>query len=186
MTQRLGKYLLSNLSDGEHTLVLHFGMTGYLVFQEGATLFVPGGAESGGGERSLQTAELPEKTKGVFTCSDGGRLGYVNMRLLGSIFLIRDIAAFRRAHGIGPDALTLSRDDRDHIYEALRMVMETAIERDADPAEFPETFLTPYRSSGTGPDRRHRAEEIRTGDGWLIEKAKIGGRGAFFSPEKQM
>jgi formamidopyrimidine-DNA glycosylase len=136
VTQRLGKYLLSNLSDGEHTLILHFGMTGYLVFQEGETLFVAGGAESGGGERSLQTAELPEKTKGVFACSEGGRLGYVNMRLLGSIFLIRDIAAFRRAHGIGPD-------------------------------------------------RRDRREEIRTGDGWLIEKAKIGGRGAFFSPEKQ-
>ncbi|MFP4302613.1 MAG: DNA-formamidopyrimidine glycosylase family protein [Spirochaetaceae bacterium] len=235
-TQRLGKYLLTNLSDGEHTLVLHFGMTGYLVFQEGGTLFVAGGTESGGGERSFQTAELPEKTKGVFACSDGGRLGYVNMRLLGSIFLVRDIAAFRRAHGIGPDALSLSREEfrqlltgrgsakstlmnqkklsgignvysdeilfqagihpqrklselsreeRDRIYEALRMVMETAIQRDADPAKFPETFLTPYRSSGTGPDRRHRAEEIRTGDGWLIEKAKIGGRGAFFSPEKQ-
>ena len=235
-TERLGKYLLCALSDDEHVLVFHFGMTGYLVFQEGEMLYLAGGAESGGAERSASTPDLPEKTKGVFTFLDRARLGFVNMRLLGSIFLIRDIAAFRRAHEIGPDALSLSREqfkelltgrgsakstlmnqkklsgignvysdeilfqagihpkralndleeeERERLYEALHRVMEIAVDRDADPARFPETFLTPYRSSGTGQDRRGDPGELRTGEGWRIEKARIGGRGAFFSPEKQ-
>lgn len=235
-TDRLGKYLLCLLSDEQHTLVLHFGMTGYLVFHQNERLYIAGGAESGGAERSEEGQGLPEKTKALFTFTDGGRLGFVNMRLLGSIFLIRDIPAFRRAHEIGPDALSLSREefkelltgrgsakstlmnqkklsgignvysdeilfqagihpkrrlseltdrDRDSLYHALHRVISTAIERDADPAQFPDSYLTPYRSSGTGPDRRGGEGELRTGDGWRIEKARIGGRGAFFSPEKQ-
>lgn len=235
-SERLGKYLLCHLTRNDRMLVLHFGMTGYLAFQEGEDLYIAGGAESGGSERRRQGESLPEKTKGIFAFRDGTRLGYVNMRLLGSIFLIRDLAAFRRVHGIGPDALSLSRDaflellagrgsakstlmnqkklsgignvysdeilfqagvhpkrklsdltdkEKNRLYDSLRLVLETAIEKEADPQQFPATFLTPHRSSGTGRDRRGRNSEMRTEDGWRIQKARIGGRGAFYSPEKQ-
>lgn len=235
-TERLGKYLFNHLSSGSETLVFHFGMTGYLAFMEDRTLYVAGGAESGGAERRIEGGELPEKTKGIFIFSEGARLGFVNMRLLGSIFLVRDLAAFRRAHEIGPDALSLSREefrrlltgrgsakstlmnqkklsgignvysdeilfqagihpkrrlselteeDRDHLFEALHRVMETAIDCEADPEQFPRSFLTPHRSSGTGRDRRGESDELRTEDGWRIEKVRIGGRSAFLAPDKQ-
>lgn len=235
-TERLGKYLFTYLSGGDEILIFHFGMTGYLVFQEADVLYIAGGAESGGAEWRRHGGGVPEKSKGTFTFDDGARLGYVNTRLLGSIFLVRDLDAFRRAHEIGPDALSLSSDEfrrllsgrgsakstlmnqkklsgignvysdeilfqagvhpkrqlselsdseRERLYEALHTVMESAIERDADPEQLPGSFLTPHRSSGTGKDRRGGEGERRTEDGWRIVKERIGGRSAFYSPEKQ-
>lgn len=238
--ERIGKYLVCAVSDdsGAHPgagadrsdaapaerLVFHFGMTGYLAFSTG----------------ELQFPALPEKTKARFSFDDGSALGFVNMRLLGSIFLITDLDAFRRAHEIGPDALSLSREefrniltgrgsakstlmnqkklsgignvysdeilfhagihpkrklrdlsdeDRNRLYDATHHVLNEAVERQADPARFPSTWLTPHRTTGTG--RRgsergsDRGETPRTGDGVRIEKIKIGGRSAFFAPDRQ-
>ncbi|RRQ20992.1 Fpg/Nei family DNA glycosylase [Thiohalobacter thiocyanaticus] len=98
-THRHGKFLFA-ASDGPWWLVLHFGMTGGLVF------FKAGGAVS-----------PPRHIRLLFEFDNDYRLAYDCQRKLGLIALCRDPATFVSDRGLGPDALD-SRLDLDAFEEA--------------------------------------------------------------------
>jgi formamidopyrimidine-DNA glycosylase len=240
--RRLGKYLLCRLEQNgeraERILVLHFGMTGYLepiAAKEGSSnRSEPSAGSTTTDEGAAETARIPEKTKILFRFEGGDALAYVNMRLLGRVYLVKDLQAFRRAHGIGPDALEMSEEDRaavltgrggvkstlmnqekwsgiGNVYSdeicfqagihpqrrlaslgdverrrlarAVGEVLETAIDRGADPARLPRTFLTRYRPSGTGAKPGEEGEHSKPP--FRIEAIKAGGRTAYISPDRQ-
>jgi formamidopyrimidine-DNA glycosylase len=84
-SRRHGKHLLVRLrKDG--WLTMHFGMTGDLVWFEA--------------ER-----DDPPYDRVRFDFQGGGRLAYVNRRMLGRVGLTGDAGAFVRAEELGPDAL---------------------------------------------------------------------------------
>ncbi len=84
-TRRHGKYLFVH-SDGAWTLVLHFGMSGYLHYAR-----TPGAP--------------PDHTRLVVGFANGGRLAYVCMRKLGRIALTDDPHDYIQEKGLGPDPL---------------------------------------------------------------------------------
>ncbi len=199
-TRRHGKHLLAEL-DKNGWLVMHFGMTGYLVH--------------GRGEETM-----PKHARVVFHFSGDQRLGYVCQRKLGHLALVDRVDEFLEAENLGPDALDedLSFEDfRERlagvraavksalmnqdllagignvygdeilfhagvhparrtnqldekslkaIYRARRKVLETAIERGADPGRMPKTYLLPHRDEG---ERCPRC-------GGPVETTKISGR----------
>jgi hypothetical protein len=77
----------------------------------------------------------------------------------------------------------LSRNKHIALYEAMHRVLETAIQRDADPERFPESFLTRHRPGGTG--KRGEAEEAPTVEGHRIQRTSAAGRGCYFVPDRQ-
>lgn len=82
-THRHGKYLFIEL-DTEETLMIHFGMTGYLeYFKDGE--------------------EEPEYTRIIFNLNNGYNLYYVCPRKLGRISLVEDEADFIEENKLGPD-----------------------------------------------------------------------------------
>lgn len=83
---RHGKYLFGLLNN-KFTLVLHFGMTGYLLYFKN------------GEERS-------KHIRLSFTFSDGSHLAYDNQRKFGSIHLIGNIEEFIKEKDLGPDPIS--------------------------------------------------------------------------------
>ncbi|MBZ9628857.1 DNA-formamidopyrimidine glycosylase [Psychroflexus sp. CAK1W] len=63
----------------------------------------------------------------------------------------------------------------ERVFEAMKKVIEVAIENDAHYADFPDHFLMHFRKEG--------ATCFHTGA--KIEKIKVGGRTTYFSPEWQ-
>lgn len=90
-SRRHGKYLFAEIDSGA-VLAIHFGMTGSLHY-----------SGSGGPE--------PEYTRVRFDFDDGGFLAFVCPRMFGRISLCDGIERFLEARDIGPDALTLSREE---------------------------------------------------------------------------
>lgn len=90
---RHGKWVLARTDDGEGpTVVMHFGMTGYLTW----------------GERD---GERAEHDRVVFVCEDG-ELRFNLTRMFGGVWLARDGSQLREVTGdLGPDAADLDRDD---------------------------------------------------------------------------
>ncbi len=76
-----------------------------------------------------------------------------------------------------PDASVddLRGNDLDRLFGAMRDVLETAVECQADPGRFPDSYLTPRREPG----------ETCPGCGGSIEDAKISGRTTYFCPSCQ-
>jgi formamidopyrimidine-DNA glycosylase len=61
------------------------------------------------------------------------------------------------------------------LYATMQDVLQTAVDRDADPETFPDSFLTPHRRrGGTCP---------RCGE--ELEKVKVSGRSAYYCPNRQ-
>ena len=89
-TGRRGKHLFAATS-GAATLVLHFGMTGYLAID--------------GRDRSDPHERLR------LELADGGRLCLVDQRRLGFVTLTEDVAEYCSARGLGQDALDLTFHD---------------------------------------------------------------------------
>jgi formamidopyrimidine-DNA glycosylase len=64
---------------------------------------------------------------------------------------------------------------RRHIYDQINKVMRTARERQAIPADFPDTYLIPHRDEGVpcpGCDGQ-------------VEKIKVSGRSGYYCPQYQ-
>jgi formamidopyrimidine-DNA glycosylase len=92
-TRRHGKYLFVR-SGGGDWLVLHFGMSGSLLY--------------GGRARPV-----PEYVRVVFEFSGGGRLWVQCRRMLGHVGLTDDYRATVRDHDLGPDALDNTLTEKD-------------------------------------------------------------------------
>jgi len=93
-TQRHGKHLLAHLESGPW-LVLHFGMTGFLVYEKGR--------------------EPNRHDRVVFDFGGDYGLTYVCPRLLGRIRLTESPSHFVTNQALGPDALSFTYSD----FEAL-------------------------------------------------------------------
>lgn len=70
----------------------------------------------------------------------------------------------------------MSEQDIEDVFEAMKKVIEVAIENDAHYSDFPEDFLMHFREEG--------AKCYHTGV--AIQKIKLGGRATYFSPEWQV
>jgi formamidopyrimidine-DNA glycosylase len=79
--------------------------------------------------------------------------------------------------GIHPEKKSrdLSEGELRRVYKQMRKVLKTAIERKADPAKFPRTYIMPHR---------HGDGKCPGGQGEL-KSIKVGGRTAFFCPSRQ-
>ncbi|MFO7907565.1 MAG: Fpg/Nei family DNA glycosylase [Planctomycetota bacterium] len=82
---RHGKFLFVHLQTPP-LLVLHFGMTGYLDYNQ-------------------QEYDPPEHTRVLFRFVTANRLAYVCQRKLGMVALAEDQDAFIEQHELGPDAM---------------------------------------------------------------------------------
>lgn len=89
-TRRHGKYLLIELAGAEDWLVLHFGMTGRPQFLK-------------------RGRPPPEYTRVLFEFSDGSRLAYQSLRLLGKVLLTDSPQQLIASKDLGPDALEIDR-----------------------------------------------------------------------------
>ena len=69
----------------------------------------------------------------------------------------------------------MKSEDMDAVFEAMKKVIEIAIENDAHYADFPPDFLMHFRKEG---GTCHHT-------GGTIEKIKLGGRTTYFSPQWQ-
>lgn len=99
-SRRHGKLLFAAIEGDDASVLMHFGMTGWL---EG---YGRGDAEPG------QSAVILE-------FSDGSHLAYCDPRTFGRFDLIHDVDAYLKDHELGPDALD-GGFDLAHFREALR------------------------------------------------------------------
>lgn len=202
---RHGKYVFGILKGGG-SLVLHFGMTGGL-------------------EYGMDHDPHPEYGRISFRFSNGYRLVYTSMRLLGKVTLTDDIKSYIERKGLGPDALDLpfgnfrkimnrgrgrikstlmnqaliagignvysdeilyqarihpearelGKDETLKLFRSMKKVLLTAIERRADPSEFPRSYITQHRREGEKcPYCSDR-----------VKRKKISGRSSYFCPKCQ-
>jgi formamidopyrimidine-DNA glycosylase len=105
--KRHGKTLFARAGDGLW-LVMHFGMTGDLVF-------------CGPDEAP------PDHARFVFTFGDGGRLAFDNPRKFGWLELADDIEGYLEDNDVGPDALSLSEQDFRDIVGGTRGRVKPAL-----------------------------------------------------------
>lgn len=105
-TSRRGKYCFLE-TNGEDTVVLHFGMTGNIKYHENGT--------------------PPDDHERVrFHFENGNILSFVNVRLLGEVRLIKDKDNFVTSKQIGSDALQLSYNQfRQLLQQRSSMVKST-------------------------------------------------------------
>ena len=89
-TARRGKYLFAHF-DTDRWLVLHFGMTGHLRYQD-------------------EAEGQPDYACLILHFDNDALLAYIAQRKLGQISLTDDPDSFAREHELGPDALALSRE----------------------------------------------------------------------------
>lgn len=208
-SRRHGKYLFVCV-DGEGWIMMHFGMTGFL-------LFLPPGAPP------------TRHARVIFDFEDRARLAYDSLRVFGRVGFVRDAEGFINERKLGPDALDPQLDlekfkqlmraggaglksalmnqsriaglgnvysdeilfqaglhpmahtsklkdpDLERLYKSMRDVLQTAIEKGADPDRFPETYLTP----------RRRKDAPCPGCSGSVRSQKIAGRTSYFCPACQ-
>jgi formamidopyrimidine-DNA glycosylase len=85
-TARHGKYLFAGLNNKKY-LMLHFGMTGYLVYYR-------------------EEEDAPKHIRLQFKLSNGFYIAYDNLRKFGAIMLIDDIEEFISKKDLGVDPIT--------------------------------------------------------------------------------
>jgi formamidopyrimidine-DNA glycosylase len=97
--ERRGKYLLLGLDGGE-TLLIHLGMTGRFVVENGEVARRPG-------LHALAAAADPRHAHVVFETAAGARITYFDARRFGFMDLIAagDLARHPRLAGMGPEPL---------------------------------------------------------------------------------
>ena len=109
--ERHGKWLIVPLSGGP-ILLLHFGMTGSLIWNG--------------------TPTEPHRHDRVTFAVAGGELCYRDMRKLQGLWLAEDRAAVDRLlGGLGPDALAMSRTDFAEVARSRRQIKATLIDQSA-------------------------------------------------------
>lgn len=204
---RIGKYLFLKINTGM-SLVLHFGMTGYLKYYWGKD-------------------SEPDYSPLIIKFDNGYNLAYINIRKLGRVLITDDVEDFSKKKELGPDAMSLDEDefvkilqksrgylkttlmnqkkiaglgnvytdeilyqmglspkmkmedvkngDIEEIYKKMNKVLTTAINRRANPEEFPENYLIRRRSPGS---------ECGICDG-KIGRITVGGRSTYFCEKHQ-
>jgi len=104
---RHGKYVFATPDRGG-CLVLHFGMSGRLkVFR--------------------RPVQRPPHTRLLVRFADGSHLAYVCPRMLGGVSITLSAEHFVREHGLGPDALSVSRAEFKAIFAARRGMVKPAL-----------------------------------------------------------
>jgi formamidopyrimidine-DNA glycosylase len=206
-SHRHGKHLFGALTGGGW-LVMHFGMTGRLEYDEG-------------GDRP------PRHTRLTVQFADGSRLAFVDQRKLGFVSLARDVEEFVAAERLGPDALDLSLTGLRDLLRTRRGSVKSALMNQAAVAGIGNVYSdeicfqarldprTPATSlQDTAVRRLHRrlggvlhtaadrgADPARVPRGWLlahredgapcprgngtVRKISMSGRGAFYCPSCQ-
>lgn len=106
-TRRHGKFMFAG-TNGEPSLVLHFGMTGYLSYLEGDD-------------------EPPNHTRVLFSFTGGQRLAYVCQRLLGLVTVTRDEDGFIESNELGPDAFAVDRETFRNTLSGRRGTAKSAL-----------------------------------------------------------
>ena len=206
-TDRRGKYLFAQ-TDDDVVLVLHFGMTGYLLY-----------AKSPGPE--------DEHIRVLFSFENDYNLGYVCQRLLGKVAVTDSVKDFVASRQLGPDALDISLEDfkqvlkdargslkstlmnqsrlaglgnvytdevlfhaRLHpattagdlsesdlkkLHRNMQKVLNKTIEKQADPAGMPRSYMLPHRGRDGSCPRCKRN----------LETMKVSGRKTYFCPKCQ-
>jgi len=104
---RHGKVLFAHVAGGPW-LAMHFGMTGDLALVAGGDA-------------------LPDHARVVFTFDDDERLAFDNQRKFGWIEPTEDVDTYLQENEIGPDALTLDRDDFRQIVGGSRGQVKSAL-----------------------------------------------------------
>lgn len=175
-TRRHGKHLFVRVKQNQW-LTLHFGMTGYLL-------------------RATGDVE-PDYTRIAFHLGGGDALHYILKRMLGRAGITDSPDAFIDRHDLGQDAFCellqsdemlfqagihptarcgdLHVDARSRLDAARRTVLETAIEREADPERLPGEWLLRHRNEG---ERCPRC-------GGSIRREVISGRGSYLCDAHQ-
>jgi formamidopyrimidine-DNA glycosylase len=69
----------------------------------------------------------------------------------------------------------LGEGEREELYRTVTEVLETAIDRQAKPEEFPAGYLTPHRHDGG------KCPQC----GGEVQRVKVAGRGAYYCPCRQ-
>ncbi len=92
---RKGKYLIASLENDSHMLVLHFGMTGNLLY----------GLKDNLSKDDKQYAKL------IIEFQDNYQLAFINTRKLGKIFLATDISDIEPLKEMGAEPSELSKND---------------------------------------------------------------------------
>ncbi len=103
-TRRRGKHLLLRISDGRF-LALHFGMTGSVSYSE----------------------DEPEHTALALRLTNGRTLSIVSVRKLGKIDVVGSVGGYIKEQGLGPDALSIGRDDFVRLMGESKGAIKTAL-----------------------------------------------------------
>jgi len=104
-TSRHGKYLFLKISDG-YNLVLHFGMTGDLCYYK---------------------KEKPDHIALDIELSNGYSFSVISVRKLGEIDIVKDKEDFIEDKGLGPDALSVSKNKFVEIMEKNKGMIKTKL-----------------------------------------------------------
>ena len=204
-TDRIGKYLLLEISDG-YFLVLHFGMTGDISYYQ---------------------KKKPEYIVLKLLLSNNRILAVTSKRKLGSISIVKSKKELKKDKNLGPDFLSLSKQDfveimeksRGYVktklmdqskisgigniysdealystglypkkkietisqenirklYSNLLRVIRVAIRNGADPKKMPSSYLLNHRKPGEKCGKC----------GGEITKIKVGGRSSYFCKKHQ-
>lgn len=199
---RHGKYLFAQISDGT-LLVLHFGMTGDIVYGKN---------------------RYDHRILGL-EYSNGKNLNIVSVRKLGIVDVTDDIDNYISKKGIGPDALRISKEEFrrtigsssgfiknvlmdqkkmagigniyadeilyqsnihpkrrinklkdseiDDMYQTMLRILKLAIRHNADPDNYPQTYLISNRKEGACCKKGH------------IKKIRVNGRPTYYCPDIQ-
>lgn len=201
-TARHGKYLFLATDDRE--LVLHFGMTGSVLYMEDP--------------RDIEHCPLR------LDFDDGTRFAFISVRKLGKVLLVEDKKKFIEKNNLGPDAYEmdkalfqkavekggsiksrlmnqkklagigniysdeilyqsgihpekkeLTQEEIDTLFTTMKRIFDVSIRHKADPEEFPSRYLT---------KRREQGEPCGICEG-RISKEKISGRSSYFCSRHQ-
>ncbi len=105
-THRHGKYcFLKNNKDS--FLILHFGMTGDVEY--------------------YQKEDDPKNSALVFLFSEGHKFAFISIRKLGKVFITKDKQEFIKEKELGPDALSVAKDDFLKIIQSKRGMIKSAL-----------------------------------------------------------
>lgn len=107
-TGRHGKYLFIHLGDGTPVVVVHFGMSGWLKYFQ-------------------DREDEPEYSRMLFSFHKGGHLSYCSKRKLGWVGLTDTVAGVIEDQGLGPDALSISREEFVDRFIDRRAMIKTAL-----------------------------------------------------------
>jgi len=105
---RHGKYLFVHLERESPLVVMHFGMSGWLKYFQ-------------------DRADEPEYSRVLISFDNGRHLSYCSKRTLGWVGLGDSIPDFIQNKGLGPDALSISREEFVTRFSDRRAMIKTAL-----------------------------------------------------------